>query len=62
MCDFKEKAYETPSVKIHTQATERAVKQVTEVAAAVVRSEARDGFIRARAQHSVTNCPTIGYI
>ena len=46
LCKVTDKAFETPAVKIHTQATERAVKQVTEVAAAVVGFDARDGFIR----------------
>ena len=42
----------TPSVKIHTQSNERAVKQVTEAAMSVVGPDARDGYIRlARAQH-----------
>ena len=40
-----------PSVKIHTKSTERAVKQVTEVAMLVVEIGARDEYIRARAQH-----------
>ena len=51
LCKVTDKAFETPAVKIHTQATERAVKQVTEAAAAVVGFDARDGFIRARAHH-----------
>ena len=41
----------TPSVKIHTQSTECAVKQVTEAAMSVVGPDARDGYISARAQH-----------
>ena len=41
----------TPSVKIHTQSTERAVKQVTVASMSVVGPDARDGYIRARAQH-----------
>ena len=40
-----------PSLKIHTQSTERAVHQVTEAAKHVVGMQARDGFIRARSQH-----------
>ena len=40
-----------PLFTSHTQSTERAVKQVTEAAAAVVGKEARDGFIRARIHH-----------
>ena len=43
--------YEVPRFSIHTQSTERVVKQVTEAAAAVVGQQARDGFIRARAHH-----------
>ncbi|XP_065647557.1 uncharacterized protein LOC136077054 [Hydra vulgaris] len=41
----------TPSVKIHTQSTKRAVKQVTVASMSVVGPDARDGYIRARAQH-----------
>ena len=40
-----------PLFNIHSQSTERAVKQVTEAASAVVGAEARDGYVRARAQH-----------
>ncbi|KAG0723594.1 hypothetical protein GWK47_042412 [Chionoecetes opilio] len=40
------KPYEVPEFSIHTQSTERVVKQVTEAAAAVVGQQARDGFIR----------------
>ena len=43
LCKVTDKAFETPAVKIHTQATERAVKEVTEAAAAVVGFDARDG-------------------
>ena len=39
-----------PSVKIHAQSTERAVKQVTEAAMLVVGPDARDEYIRARPQ------------
>ena len=45
------KPYEVPDFSIHTQSTERAMKQVTEVAAAVVGQQALDGFIRARTHH-----------
>ena len=48
------KPFEAPGFSIHTQSTERAVKQVTEAAAAVVGQRARDGFIRARAHHRET--------
>ena len=48
---FLVKPYDVPKFSIHTQSTERAVKQVTEAAASVVGHEARDGFIRARAHH-----------
>ncbi|KAG0715548.1 hypothetical protein GWK47_011734 [Chionoecetes opilio] len=48
------KSYEVPEFSIHTQSTERFVKQVTEAAAAVVGQQARDGFIRARAHHRET--------
>ena len=40
-----------PDYSLHTQSTERAVKSVTEAAAAVVGHEARDGFIRGRVHH-----------
>lgn len=48
---FIEKPFVVPHFNIHTQSTERAVKQVTEAAKAVVGPEARDGYIRARAHH-----------
>lgn len=48
---IEDTAFEVPIFSIHTQSTERAVKQVTEAAAAVVGQQARDGFVRARAQH-----------
>ena len=38
-------------VKIHTKSTEHTVKQVTEAAMLVVGPDARDGYIRARAQY-----------
>ena len=37
-----------PKLSIHTQSTERVVKQVTEAAGAVSGQRSRDGFIRAR--------------
>ena len=46
---FLEAPFPVPSFCIHTQSTERSVKQVTEAAGAVVGQEARVGFIRARA-------------
>ena len=46
-----EKPLVVPHFNIHSQSTERAVKQVTEAASAVVGAEARDGYVRARAQH-----------
>ncbi|KAG0727262.1 hypothetical protein GWK47_035023 [Chionoecetes opilio] len=48
------KPYEVPEFSIHTQSTERVVKQVTEAAAAVVGQQARDGFIRAGAHYRET--------
>ena len=36
---------------IHTQSTERAIKSVTEAAAAVIGEDARNGFVRARIHH-----------
>ncbi|KAG0698754.1 hypothetical protein GWK47_025973 [Chionoecetes opilio] len=48
------KPYEVPEFSIHTQNTERVMKQVTEAAAAVVGQQARDWFIRARAHHRET--------
>ena len=48
---FLSTPYDVPQYSIHTQSTERAVKQVTEASSAVVGQEARDGFIRARAHH-----------
>nr|XP_047127151.1 uncharacterized protein LOC124808078 [Hydra vulgaris] len=41
----------TPSIKIHTQSAERAVKQVTVASMSVVGPYARDGYIRDRAKH-----------
>ena len=40
-----------PYFPLHTQSTERAVKQVTEAAAAVCGPEKRDGYVRARIAH-----------
>ena len=45
-----EKPFDVPRFSIHTQSTERCVKQVTEAAASVVGQERRDGYIRARIQ------------
>ena len=42
------KPFDVPKFSIHTQSTERCVKQVTEAAAAVVGQDRRDGFVRAR--------------
>lgn len=42
------KPFAVPKFSIHTQSTERCVKQVTEAAAAVVGQDRRDGFVRAR--------------
>ena len=44
------KPFDVPKFSIHTQSTERCVKQVTEAAAAVVGQDRRDGFVRARLQ------------
>jgi hypothetical protein len=40
--------FNVPKFSVHTQSTERCVKQVTEAAAAVVGQDRRDGFVRAR--------------
>ena len=40
-----------PIYLIHTQSTERAIKSVTEAAAAVIGEDARNGFVRARIHH-----------
>ena len=40
-----------PYYPLHSQSTERAVKQVTEAAAAVCGPEKRDGYVRARVAH-----------
>ena len=40
--------FDVPKYSIHTQSTERCVKQVTEAAASVVGQERRDGYVRAR--------------
>ena len=42
---------EIPYYPLHSQSTERAVKQVTEAAAAVCGPEKRDGYVRARVAH-----------
>lgn len=41
------KPYKVPEFSIHTQSTERVVRQVTEAAVAVVGQQVRDGFIKA---------------
>lgn len=48
---FERVAYNPPKFTCHTQATERAVKLVTEASASVCGQEGRDGFIRARIHH-----------
>ena len=40
--------YQPPALPIHTQSTERMVKEVTTAAASVAGQSARDGFVRAR--------------
>ena len=40
--------FSVPKFSLHTQSTERCVKQVTEAAAEVVGQDRRDGFVRAR--------------
>ena len=52
--EIKQKPFSIPKYSVHTQSTERCVKQVTEAAAAVVGQEARDGFVRARLQSRKT--------
>ena len=42
---------EVPYYPVHTQAIERAVKEVTEASAAVNGFERRDGWVRARAEN-----------
>ena len=48
---FRHVPYDAPKFSCNTQPTERAVKAVTEAAAAVAGPEAREGFIRARLSH-----------
>ena len=45
-----ETPFSVPKYSIHTQATERCVKQLTEAAAFVVGQDRRDGYVRARIQ------------
>ena len=42
---------EVPYYPVHTQAIERAVKEVTEASAAVNGFERRDGWVRAQAKN-----------
>ena len=46
--EILEKPFDVPKFSIHTQSTERFVKQVTEAADNVVGQERRDGYVRAR--------------
>ena len=48
---FLETPFDPPKFSAHTQATERAVKDVTEASEAVYGEEARDAFIRSRNEH-----------
>ena len=43
-----DRPFDVPRFSIHTQSTERCMKQVMEAAAAVVGQERRDGYVRAR--------------
>ncbi|KAG0728431.1 hypothetical protein GWK47_032469 [Chionoecetes opilio] len=54
------KPYEVPEFSIHTQSTERVVKQVTEAAAAVVGQQARDGFHPGSGPPPGDPCPASG--
>lgn len=45
------KPYQVLEFSIHTQSTERVVKQMAETAAVVVGQQAREGFIRGRVHH-----------
>ena len=49
--DILGRPLDIPYFPLHTQSTERAVKQVTEAAAAVCGPEKRDGYVRARIAH-----------
>ena len=51
LLEFVERPMEVESIPCHTQAIERAVKEVTAAAGAVCGAERRDGFIRGRAKH-----------
>ena len=59
--DFYEKPLLIPEYKIHTQSTERAIKNVTEAAFDVAGADARDGFVRAKMKNRsvVTSFRTI---
>ena len=48
---FREVKMEVPYYPVHTQAIERAVKEVTEASAAVNGFERRDGWVRAQAKN-----------
>ena len=45
-----ETPFGVPKYSIHTQATERCVKQMTKAAASVIGKDRRDGYVRARTQ------------
>ena len=51
LLEFMERPMEVKYFPCHTQAIERAVKEMTAAAGAVYGAERRDGFIRGRAQH-----------
>ena len=51
LLEFVEKPMEVAYIPCHTQAIERAVKEVTAAAGAVCGAVRRDGFIRGRAKH-----------
>ena len=49
--ELLETPFPAPYYPLHTQSTERVVQQVTQAAAAIVRFEARDGYLRAKQAH-----------
>ena len=51
LLEFMERPMEVEYIPCHTQAIERAVKEVTAAANAVCGEDRRDGFIRGRAEH-----------
>ena len=51
LLEFVERPMEVEYTPCHTQAIERAVKEMTAAAGAVCGAERRDGFIRGRAKH-----------